>query len=188
MSDPEYCYPPDCTVLRNRLDIGDAAALDAAERELVVMRLLEPVPEGDFDLDHLKAIHRHLFQDVYAWAGEVRTVEIAKGPSRFQLRRYIPVGMADVHRRIVAAGYFRGSGPDGFADGAGPVLGDVNHVHPFREGNGRTQLQYLKQLAAHAGHDIDLTRLDRTAWLDASRRSNVADHAAITRCIRQAIV
>ena len=96
--------------------------------------------------------------------------------------------MADIHRRIVAAGYFRGSGPDGFAEGAGPVLGDVNHVHPFREGNGRTQLQYLKQLAEHAGHAIDLTRIDRAAWLDASRRSNAGDHAAITRCIRQVLV
>ena len=83
MSDRDYCYPPDYTVLRNRLDIRDAPALEAAERELVALRLLEPVPAGDFDLNHLKAIHRHLFQDVYAWAGEVRTVEIAKGDSRF---------------------------------------------------------------------------------------------------------
>ena len=96
--------------------------------------------------------------------------------------------MADVHRRIVAAEYFRGSGPDGFAEGAGPVLGDVNHVHPFREGNGRTQLQYVKQLAARAGHAIDLTRIDRAAWLEASHRSNTGDHAAMTRCIRQALI
>ena len=137
MSDPNYCYPPDYIVLRNRLDIRDAQALEAAERELVAQRLLEPVPTGDFDLANLKAIHRHLFQDVYAWAGEIRTVEMTKVESRFQSRRFIAAGMADVHRRIVAAEYFRGSGPDGFAEGAGPVLGDVNHVHPFREGNGR---------------------------------------------------
>ncbi len=67
------------------------------------------------------------------------------------------------------------------------MLGDVNHVHPFREGNGRTQLQYLKQLAARAGHAIDLTRIDGTDWLDASRQSNAGDYAAITRCIRQAL-
>ena len=187
MSDRDYCYPPDYTVLRNRLDIRDAPALEAAERELVAQRLLEPVPTGDFDLTHLKAIHRHLFQDVYAWAGDIRTVEIAKGESRFQPTRFIAAGMADVHRRIVAAEYFRGSEPDGFAEGAGPVLGDVNHLHPFREGNGRTQLQYLKQLAARAGHAIDLTRIDPAAWLDASRRSNAGDHAAMTRCIRQAL-
>ena len=77
MSDRDYCYPPDYTVLRNRLNIRAAPTLEAAERQLVAQRLLEPVPAGDFDLAHLKAIHRHLFQDVYAWAGEIRTVEIA---------------------------------------------------------------------------------------------------------------
>ena len=188
MSDRDYCYPPDYIVLRNRLDIRDAPALEVAERQLVAQRLLEPVPTGDFDLAHLKAIHHHLFQDIYTWAGEIRTVEIAKGDSRFQPRRFIAAGMADIHRRIVAVGYFRGSGPDGFAEGAGPVLGDLNHVHPFREGNGRTQLQYLKQLVAHAGYAIDLTRIERGARLDASRRSNAGDHAAITRCIRQALI
>ena len=96
--------------------------------------------------------------------------------------------MGDIHRRIVAAGYFAGLGPDGFAGGVGPVLGDVNHVHPFREGNGRTQLQYLKQLAARAGHVLDLTRLDRAAWLDASRRSNTGNHVVMTRCIRYALI
>ena len=188
MSDRDYCYPPVYSVLRNRLGIRDGPALEAAERELVAQRLLEPVPAGDFDLDHLKAIHRHLFQDVYAWAGELRTVEIAKDGSRFQPRRFIETGMADIHRRIVMAGYFWGLGPDGFAEGAGPVLGDVNHVHPFREGNGRTQLQYLKQLAARAGHALDLTRIDRTAWLDASRRANTGEHAIMTRWIRRALV
>ena len=187
MSDRDYCYPPDYIVLRNMLGIRRASALEAAERRFVAQRLLEPVPMGDFDLAHMKAIHRHLFQDVYAWAGEVRIVEIAKDGSQFQPTRFIETGMADIHRRIVMAGHFRGMGSDGFAEGAGPVLGDVNHVHPFREGNGRTQLQYLKQLAARAGHALDLTRIGRDAWLDASRCSNAGDHAAMTRCIRHAL-
>ena len=87
MSESDYCYPPDYTVLRNRPDLRDATALETAERELVAFRFLEPVPAGDVDLDHLKDNHYHLFQDVYTWAGEVRTVEIAKGESRFQPRR-----------------------------------------------------------------------------------------------------
>ena len=188
MSDRDYCYPPDFTVLRNRLGIRVARTLDAAERQFVAQRLLEAVPTGEFDLAHLKAIHRHLFQDVYDWAGELRTVEIARGDSRFQPRRFIEAGMADIHRRIVAAGYFQGTGPDTFAAGAGPILGGVNHVHPFREGNGRTQLQYLKQLAGQAGHELDLTRIERAAWLDASSRSNAGDHRAMTQCIQRALV
>ena len=96
--------------------------------------------------------------------------------------------MADVHRRVVAAGYFEGTSPGAFADGAGPILGDINHVHPFREGNGRTQFQYLKRLAERAGHGMNFTRLNREAWTDASRRSNAGDHEAMTRCIRQALL
>ena len=67
MSDRDYCYPPDFTVLRNKLDIRDTATLEAAERQFVAQRLLESLPAGDFDLAHLKAIHRHLFQDIYGW-------------------------------------------------------------------------------------------------------------------------
>lgn len=67
------------------------------------------------------------------------------------------------------------------------MLSEVNYVHPFREDNGRTQLQYRKQPAAHAGHDLDLTRIGCAAWLDVSRRSNAGDHAVITRCIRYAL-
>ncbi len=66
MSDRDYCYPPDYSVLRNKLDEGDPQASEASERYLVGQRLLELVPTGDFDLAHLHAIHRHLFQDVYA--------------------------------------------------------------------------------------------------------------------------
>ena len=168
--------------------VARAAALEAAERTLVALRLLVPMPTGDFDLAHLNAIHRHPFEDVCAWAGDARTVALAKGGSRVQPRRFITAGMADIHRRIVAAGYFRGSTPAEFAEGAGPVSGDVNHVHPFREGNGRAQLQDLKQRAGRADHTIDFTRIDRSAWLDAARRSNAGEHAAIAPCVRQALL
>ena len=108
---PEYCYPPDFTILRNKLNIRDLPTLEAAERQFVVQRLLEAMPKGDFDLEHLRAIHRHLFQDVYEWAGNVRTVEISKGSSQFLPRSFIETGMVDVHRRIVAANYFQGDEP-----------------------------------------------------------------------------
>ena len=147
MSDPVYCYPPDFIVLRNKLDIRDPDTLDKAERLHVRNRAEQGIPTGNFDLAHLKAIHGHIFQDVYDWAGQVRTVEISKDGSQFQTVRFIETGMADIHKRIVVARCFRGLGGDEFAKQVGLVMGDVNYVHPFREGNGRTQLQYLKQLA-----------------------------------------
>jgi cell filamentation protein len=78
VSDDPYLYPG-TSVLRNRLGTSDPDYLDKQERALVALRMRRNVPRGAFDLKHLRAIHRHLFQDVYDWAGELRTVEISKG-------------------------------------------------------------------------------------------------------------
>ena len=147
MSDDPYVYPG-TRILRNRLNLRDAHDLDRIERLHTSNRVLEPIPRGNFDLNHLRAIHRHLFQDIYDWAGELRTVEIRKGDQQFQFRQYIPTGMADVHRRLAQARFLQGLSQAAFAEQAAVIVGDINYIHPFREGNGRTQLQYLKQLAA----------------------------------------
>jgi cell filamentation protein len=188
MSDPVYCYPPDHRVLRNKLNLRDAAQLDYFERELVAERTAQGIPSGDFDLAHLRAIHRHLFRDVYDWAGELRTVEIAKGGNQFQFRQYIGTGMADVHRRIVAAGYLRNLSGRAFADKAGEIIGDINYVHPFREGNGRTQALYLEALARQAGHPIDLTRLIRESWMEASKAAHAGRYGPFADCIHAALL
>ena len=184
MSDQEYCYPPDYTVLRNKHNLTDAAELDYFEREFVTFRATQDLPSGNFDLNHLCAIHRHLFQDVYDWAGEIRIVEIAKGGTQFQPLRYIEMGMADVHRRITGNDYLRGLTAGAFADRAAEIVGDINHAHPFREGNGRTQLYFYKLLAQRAGHDVDLTRLKQAEWMSASRAAHLGDYEPMARCLR----
>lgn len=178
MADDPYVYPG-TTILKNKLGFRNVDKLDKVERRSVADKIARGVPTGDFDLAHLKAIHHHLFQDIYVWAGKVRTVEIAKGGSQFMFRQYIETGMADVHKRIVRARYFKGTTRDAFAREASVIIGDVNHVHPFREGNGRAQLQYLKQLAERAGHRLDLGKLDRKQWIVASRDANRADYGAM---------
>ena len=179
MSDPEYCYPPDHVVLRNKLGLRDTAVLDRFERRAVTQRMLEGVPSGDFDLAHLRAIHRHLFQDIYDWAGELRTVEIAKGGSQFQFRRYIATGMADVHKRLAAADYLKRLAPADFATCAGEIIGDVNYFHPFREGNGRTQMLYLEQLTMRAGHRLDLRSIMREEWMAACIEAQRGEYAPL---------
>jgi cell filamentation protein len=184
--DDPYTYPGS-TVLRNKFGIVDSAQLDQLERRLVAQRSAAGVPTGKFDLAHLRAIHRHLFQDIYAWAGKIRTVEIAKDGHQFQFRRFISTGMADVHRRLVLARFLRGLTPADFADAAGTIVGDVNYVHPFREGNGRTQLLYLEQLAEQAGHKLDLRLLDPVRWLAASRAAHGGDYAPMSIEIARAL-
>jgi cell filamentation protein len=182
-----YVYPG-TTILRNRFGIVGHARLQIIERRLVSDRISEGVPAGRFDLLHLQAIHRHLFQDLYDWAGELRTVEINKGGHQFQFRQYIQTGMADVHRRLRASNFLKGLSAADFASRAAVIIGDVNYVHPFREGNGRTQMQYLKQLAAQAGHELDLTRIKPGAWMEAAKASFATDYAPMVSALRDAIV
>ncbi|HWA91355.1 MAG TPA: Fic family protein [Rhizomicrobium sp.] len=110
-----------------------------------------------------------------------------QGRHHFQAVRFIETGMADVYRRLSGSGFLAGLSPDDFAEQAGVILGDVNYVHPFREGNGRTQLQYLKQLAGRAGHPIDLRKIDGQRWHEASRLAHGASYGVMAECIAGAI-
>ena len=186
MSDDPYTYPG-TTTLRNKLGIRDAEQLDALERRMAAQRAAEGIPAGDFDLTHLQAIHRHLFQDVYDWAGQVRTIELNKGGHQFMFCRYIQTGMADIHRRVVKTDYFSGLSLTDFAAGAGEIMGDINYVHPFREGNGRTQLLYLKQLSIIAGHRLELRHIDPSAWINASKNAHRADYGPMAAAICAAL-
>lgn len=186
MEDDPYVHAG-TRVLRNRLGIRDRAEFERVERQLVWSRSQQAIPAGDFDLRHLKAIHHHLFQDLFDWAGEIRTVEIVKGDSQFQFRQYIETGMSDVHRRLVSAGFMAGLTGSEFAAGVAPIIGDVNYVHPFREGNGRTQLHYLKQLCDRAGHRLDLTKISASGWIEASIAAHRADYRRMNEVIASAL-
>lgn len=90
--DDPNCYPG-TTVLKNLLNIQDQDTLDAFEVEISTLRAEEPLPEGVFDTAHYRAVHHHLFQDVYDWAGQYRTVRTSKGGNSFCYPEYIPAQM-----------------------------------------------------------------------------------------------
>ena len=161
---------PKSGVLRNKLGITDARKLAIAEYLATALAARRGVPGGDFDAAHVRAIHRHLFGKVYDWAGKLRTdiPVIVKGQSIFLPGAYILNGLADVHRQVKDANYLHGRTPKAFAVGAARIIGDLNYVHPFREGNGRMQYQFLKQLGARAGHRMDLRALSARQWMRAS--------------------
>ncbi len=173
-------------VLKNKFGTTDQATLDRIEREWVVQRILEGCPRGSFDLAHLQAIHRHIFQDIFDWAGETRTLELFKNNDRFLPYAYIQHGMADVHSRLTSQNFLKGLSESAFAKAAARIIGDVNHVHPFREGNGRTQLRYLQQLAEQAGHPVDGCRF-QGEWIVASRASHQGDYDPMAASIPNAI-
>lgn len=96
--------------------------------------------------------------------------------------------MADVHRRLAAGNFLKGLSADDFAKQSAVIIGDINYIHPFREGNGRTQLQYLKLLALQAGHGLELLHIDPASWIEASRMSHETNYDAMAATILKAIV
>lgn len=185
MQDP-YVYPG-TTVLRNKLSITDGPALAQREGELIFARTLQlgkrPV-KGRFDLAHLRAIHRRLFQDVYSWAGEIRTVAISKGNTLFALPQYIEPYGNQLFAGLDSEGQLKGLGHDDFARRAAYYFGEINALHPFREGNGRTQREFMAQLAREARYVLDWTRVDREALVEASIRSANGDNTPLEAMLR----
>jgi len=153
--DDPYCYPG-TTILKNKLGLKNQRELDAFESEISLQRSTESLPAGRLSYTHYRAIHRHLFQDVYSWAGKVRTVRISKGESTFCYPEHIDQEMAKLFRALRRAKHLRGLSAQAFAKQAAHFLAELNAIHPFREGNGRTQLTFLTLLAEKAGYVSDL--------------------------------
>jgi cell filamentation protein len=172
---------PASGVLRNRLGITDPGELAALEAALTASRLVDlerhRLP-GAYDLAHLQAFHRYIFADVYDWAGELRTVAIAKG-GLFCLPKHLQSYGADVFDKLAAFDRFHGLSREQFVARMAELLADVNALHPFREGNGRTQRAFVSQLAHDAGHHIDWVRMDPKQNTTASAASLHGDPSAL---------
>jgi cell filamentation protein len=156
--DDPYCYE-NSGVLKNLAGFRTAAALEAFEVPAVSIRASEPLPSGKFNPAHYRAIHHHLFQDVYAWAGQYRTIRIAKGSSMFCFPEHIAGQMDLLFVTLGQAPFVGGAAAEDFTTAAASFLAELNAIHPFREGNGRTQLSFLFLLGERAGHPLDMARI-----------------------------
>ena len=166
------------------------------EYRLIGLRA-EPIA-GNYDLAHVQAIHRHLFQDVYPWAGDLRTVGISKGTRDLQdgtqaKAGFLPVehipfvvnGMADQLRQD---NYLRGLSNEDFADRLAVHFNDLNEAHPARDGNGRAQRALWDQLAAEAGHTIHWQAIPAEVNIRISHEARVNNNLEPLRSTLRAIV
>lgn len=181
-----YTYP-DCDVLRNLLGIKDQAQLDTLESSFAAIRAAElevdPIA-GTFDLNHLQETHRRLFGDVYEWAGELRQVDISKGDTRFANAGYLESAGQHLLRQLAKENHLRGLSPDDLSDRLGDYLGEINVLHPFREGNGRTQREFIGQLARENGYRINWESVSQSEMVDASIEAYHGSSERLGRLIR----
>lgn len=169
MYDSKYCYP-NSNVLINKLGIRNQRELINAEVELTYLRLKEmeekPV-KGKYDFKHLKNIHKYIFQDIYTWAGKVRTVEIGKG-NMFCTTLYIDEYARSVFEKYHKQCYNAKNNFNKFIKVLAENYGDLNALHPFREGNGRAQREFARLICMDCGYKFTLYHVKHKQMLNAS--------------------
>lgn len=161
-SSVDDCYEG-TTCLINKMDIRDEAILSTVEAEITAAKsaILSEIPlKQDFSFDDYKAIHRFLFEDLYDWAGSVRTIDISKKGTVFTSTDNIENQGKLTFERLRAENYFLSHDFESFISNIVDLYCVTNMLHPFREGNGRTQRVFLRQLIRHNGYDIDFSEID----------------------------
>jgi len=178
-------------VLVNKLGIRDAGRLDQAERDITRVRAAEldrsPI-KGNFDLGHLQAIHKHIAGDVYAWAGQIRTVELQKGNSFFARADRIVPEAHKTFSKLAADNHLKGMFTDQFARAAAHHYANINALHPFREVNGRAQLALFNQMAKEAGKQLSFTNISAQQWREANERAHHGDNRMLEGAFKSALI
>ncbi len=181
-----YCYPSS-SVLKNKLGLTNQDKLDQFEAEITTLRLVElqenPI-QGNFDLEHLKKLHFHIFQDVYDWAGQIRTVDISRGESRFAHAQYIESAAKTLFEMLKKENWLKGLSIDDFSLRAAHYLSEINVLHPFREGNGRAQRAYITQLCKEVGYDLDYSDLEQDELFNAMKEACQGNEHKIAQILR----
>lgn len=176
--DNEYCYS-DSNILINKLNITNSEDLSVAEREITSVKLAYAKQnriEGNFDLKHLQEIHKFLFEDIYSWAGKFRHVNIAKG-NQFCLTQNLESYADSIFSKLKAEDYLVGA--ENVAERLAYYLSEINVLHPFREGNGRTQRLFIEYLALNAGYRVDFSDVTPEEMIIASAESFACDYEKI---------
>jgi len=190
--DLDYSYTdPKSGILRNLQDITDPDVLVFVESGAVTKRLQELYnnPIKIKGIVNLFDIHKHLFQDIYAWAGKIRIVEISKDGKQFfptthfdNALRYIDTLIADL-KKIP-----KNSNRE-LAEKLTEILDNVNYLHPFRDGNGRTQREFLRLLVLGKGLIINLNPPDNKSVYERYMKGTIeSDLITLTELIFELII
>lgn len=183
------CYPG-TSCLVNKLDIRDERILSEYEAMVTTAKiaLLEKSPlPGAFDFAHYKAIHQYLFEDIYDWAGQIRTVDMSKKGTAFVKAAEIEALGNRAFARLNCKRSFVGLGHEEFVEKIVDFYSVVNLLHPFREGNGRTQRVFFTQLIRNAGYDIQFALIDADELMVATIQAAGGVEDSLRTIFRRAI-
>lgn len=168
-----YCYKG-TNVLINLLNIRDNKTLQRAESRIVATKLFELRKNemiGNFDVEHFIKIHKFLFEDIYPFAGKFRTENIAKGYFSFAEWEYIDTELRKLLEKLHKSNLLKNDTRAELVKDLAYYLAELNVLHPFREGNGRTIREFIRELAYKNGYLLDLQKVEPSEVYDAFLKS-----------------
>ncbi len=157
----DSCYS-NTTCLINKFDIRDDKKLAKVEAEITFAKaaVLESEPiKPPFDFAFYKSIHRFLFEDLYDWAGELRKVDISKKGTNFCSANELEKWCNSCFKHLENENYFQGLTKEKFVEEIVDFYGTTNFLHPFREGNGRTQRIFISKLIKFNGYKFNFSNI-----------------------------
>ena len=182
-SDP---YIDENGVLINKKGIKDESELDKVERASSYMKALyldqNPI-KGKFDLKHLQAIHKKLFEDIYPFAGKIRDGYLQKGQQDFTMGYRIE----KLFTQLKNEQFLKKTEPAKIAGRLAYYMGEINAIHPFREGNGRTQRIFIAQLAKEAGFELTFSKATQKEMINASIQAHRCDYKGLESIIEKGL-
>ena len=174
-----YCYP-ESEVLVNLFNLMDEEKLKELEKVYTLFRLSElriKNPADPVNQEAFIEIHRSILQDVYPFAGELRKEMISKGSSSFAHPKFIDAELRRIFAELKQDNYLKNLPRCEFVPRLAHYLAELNALHPFREGNGRTVREFARQLALNAGYRLDWENIAEpaeiiNAFVDSFNASN----------------
>lgn len=161
---------PGTDVLVNKPGFRHPVKLEIAEREAALDRLGEPLPADakQISVQGVKAIHLHLLQDIYDWAGSFRQYTTGRGAAPFAPPEFIEKSLSEMIDKLKGEKLLHGLDHRGMTTRSAHYVNELNAIHPFVEGNGRMQRTWLRNLCEQAGYHLEFRPGDREAWNSAS--------------------
>ncbi len=183
-----YCYH-DSNVLKNKLNIRDNKLLKTAEEEITLIKQMElfknPI-KGNFSKAHLMNIHKFIFEDIYSFAGKIRREQISKADTMFYPPNLIDRELDKVFVKIKEKNMLKETDEEKIFDNLAYVMAELNIIHPFREGNGRSIREFIRLMAKRMGYDLNWGNVDKEELLEASILS-VDNYNVLVKIIQNCI-
>lgn len=186
--DSKYCYENTNTLI-NKLNIRDRKVLQKYEAKITAAKLLALMQKGiigNFDVNHINSIHKYLFEDIYPFAGKYRTENIAKGVFRFAEWEYIEPELERLLDELKKENYLENLSKEKLAERLAYYLSELNVLHPYREGNGRTTREFIRELALKNEYVLDLRKVSPKEFLDACLKS-IVDTEDLTKILYECL-